>query len=704
MTNFKTRLFMSAVIGMMAGTAMAQSDVPTDPESVPGRPGLIPGINAPIPEGSERYVIRYKNNGKSRVLKKVKQGKGILNIEAEGLNMFSAVIPKGYAKSLKGNPNIESIEIDPKRYLMAEETPYGIPMVQANQLSDAGTGNQKVCIMDTGYDRQHVDLQSTRVTGNNNSQTGPWYNDGDGHGTHVAGTIAALGGNNEGVVGVVPGNKLNLHIIKVFDNSGNWAYGSDLAKAVDQCINAGSTVISMSLGGEGSSAAEEAAFEKAKNAGLISVAAAGNDGITALNYPASYDSVISVAAVNSSGVRPNWSQYNAQVEISAPGVDVKSTTPNNAYDTYSGTSMATPHVSGVAALVWSHYPDCTNEQIRAALNNSAEDKGTAGRDNKYGYGIVKAKAAFDLLKQGCDTAGGGGDGGGGDGGGGGGGGTTPPADDVLENGVAKTGLSGASDDRMRFYIRVPAGATNLKFAMTGGGDADLYVRKQYRAQLTSYDCRPYEDGSNETCNFASPEPTVYHVLVHGYSAFNNVSLTASYDEAGTDGGNQAPVARWWHRCEGLSCKFAGKPSYDDDGEIVRFRWQYGDGTGKWGMNTSHVFASGGTYKTILSVVDDQGAVSRRSKFISIAEVSASGVSVSAARDEDDLDNQVDLNWSGLSGKEVDVYADGYLADFTDNDGEWTDNYFDGAKGAHKYKVCEYGSTTKCSKEIKVTLE
>ena len=689
MTSLRTKLLMTAIIAVTSSTAQAQFDIPNESETIWDH------------TLTERYVIRYKNNGKANAMAQIAKGKGLVKAQSDEQKFVAAVMPKVHARTLKGDPNIESIEIDPKRYLMAEETPYGIGMVQANQLSDAGTGNQTVCIMDTGYDRQHVDLQAVRVTGNNSNQSGSWFNDGDGHGTHVAGTIAALGGNGEGVVGVVPGNKLNLHIIKVFNNNGEWAYGSDLALAVDQCINAGATVISMSLGGEGSSSAEDAAFEKARNNGIISIAAAGNDGITAYNYPASYDSVMSVAAVNSAGTRPNWSQFNDQVEIAAPGVNVKSTIPNNQYDSYSGTSMATPHVAGVAALVWSHYPNCSNEQIRAALNSSAEDKGTAGRDNKYGFGIVKAKDAYDLLAGGCDA-------GGGNGGGGGGGGETTNPGTVLENGVAKTGLSGAQGDRFRFSIDVPAGATALNFKLTGGtGDADLYVRAASKPTLSAYDCRPYESTSNETCTFATPQATTYHVMVNGYGAFNNLKLVASYDNGGGGGGgetNQAPTAKWWSRCDGLSCYFNGTRSTDADGTIASYYWKFETGATARNSEANHRYASAGSYRVLLSVKDDDGARGVKWRTISVTNTSTSGVNVSALHGGDEAPNNVELNWDGLEGKEVDIYMDGHLSDFTPNDGNWSDRHFDSVRGTHSYKVCEYGSDTNCSNEVELKFE
>ena len=162
----------------------------------------------------------------------------------------------------------------------------------------------------------------------------------------------------------------------------------------------------MSLGGSGQSAAERQAFANSYAQGMLHIAAAGNGGNSSMSYPASYDAVVSVAAVDSRENKASFSQYNSQVEIAAPGVAVNSTWNNNGYKSISGTSMATPHVSGVAALVWSHFPNCTNQQIRDALNATAKDKGAAGRDTSYGYGIVQAKAAYDYLAGGQCGAGG----------------------------------------------------------------------------------------------------------------------------------------------------------------------------------------------------------------------------------------------------------------------------------------------------------
>lgn len=538
MKNKSAKLFMTTLIAGSISAVLAQS--PYDMNKSDSSKQIM-STDKMIAEtqGEKRYIIKFKNNsafamsganGEMKVSSKAHQ---LLNKHGARVKRtlnkqgaMAAMLTEQAKAQLMANSDVEYIEEDPRRHLMAESTPYGIGMVQANQVSDGLAANRKVCVVDTGYDINHEDLISNGVTGNDNdgngNDTGNWYNDGNGHGTHVAGTIAALGGNGKGVVGVNPSGNLGLHIVKVFNNSGNWGYGSDLVAAVNQCVNAGSDVISMSLGGGASSTTERNAFASALNNNVLSIAAAGNSGNSSLSYPASYDEVVSVAAVDSSGNRASFSQYNSQVEIAAPGVSVNSTYPGNSYRSLSGTSMATPHVSGVAALVWSHYTSCTATQIRNALNATAEDRGSAGRDTRYGWGIVKAKAAYDYLAAGCD-----GDGGGGE---------PPTGDTELTNGVAESNLSGAQYSEAFFTLDVPAGATDLSFQISGGsGDADMYVRFGSKPTTSSYDCRPYRNGNNETCSISNVQAGTYYVMLRGYTSFSGVSLVGAFTEPGSGG-------------------------------------------------------------------------------------------------------------------------------------------------------------------------
>lgn len=205
-------------------------------------------------------------------------------------------------------------------------------------------------------------------------------------------------------------------------------------------------------------------------------------------------------------------QLGATVTVSNQG--------NKDYEYYNGTSMATPHVSGVATLVWSYHPQCSAAQIRNALKQTAEDLGTAGRDDKTGYGLVNAMAAKAFLDASCngpiDPV------------------DPPPTDGVLVNGVPKTGLAGAASEELHFSFEVPQGATNLGFVMNGGtGDADLYVQYGAAPTTSNYDCRPYKGGNSESCPISNVQSGTYYVMVKGYTAFSGVSLTASYTAGGT---------------------------------------------------------------------------------------------------------------------------------------------------------------------------
>ncbi|MDH3276071.1 MAG: S8 family serine peptidase, partial [Gammaproteobacteria bacterium] len=273
----------------------------------------------------QRVVVSYKAGGKGPVMAALSSSKGKVHHELDRLNAVAVTLPAAALNGIGRNPHVEYVEADVLRYPLAQTTPYGIPMVQADQVGYTSAGNQKVCIIDSGYELAHEDLPGNIVDGTDDSGTGNWYTDENGHGTHVAGTIAALN-NDTGVIGVAPNGNLQLHIIKVFGANG-WAYSSTLANALGKCEDAGATVVSMSLGGSRASRTERRAFDNAFGRGVLSVAAAGNDGNTRHSYPASYDSVISVAAIDSTKTVADFSQQTDQVELAAPGVAVLSSVP-----------------------------------------------------------------------------------------------------------------------------------------------------------------------------------------------------------------------------------------------------------------------------------------------------------------------------------------------------------------------------------------
>jgi serine protease len=225
-----------------------------------------------------------------------------------------------------------------------------------------------------------------------------WMKDLRGHGTHVAGTISARGKNGIGVRGI---GKIRTFITRGLDDNGD-ARESDVLEAIDQCEAGGASIINLSLGGNKLS---DVFMDKLTylydEKGMLIFAAAGNDGQATAKYPAAHPRVVSVAAVNEDG--SHWSSSNTgdTIELSAPGNMILSTSVNGrgayVYSYYSGTSMASPHVAGVAALLWSHFPACSNGQIRYAMAKTAQAVGS-GCDTKTGHGIVKAQSAYDFLE------------------------------------------------------------------------------------------------------------------------------------------------------------------------------------------------------------------------------------------------------------------------------------------------------------------
>ncbi len=300
----------------------------------------------------------------------------------------------------------------------AEVLPWGIARIGAPDVwlgvfapPNLGEGI-RVAIIDTGIDYFHPDLADNYVLGYDfaNNDWDPL--DDHGHGTHVAGTIAALddgpnygGANTTGVSVVGVGPQVSLYIGKALDRNGT-GRTSDLVAALDAAARYGIDVVNMSLGSLFSSATLKSACAAANSAGVLLVAAAGNEGAPWLDVPARYSSVVSVGATNVLDQHAGFSNTSANLELSAPGVDVLSTMPTypvalnqwpygyqQDYDYLSGTSMACPHVVGAAALVMAAHPDWSNLQVRQRLAATAVDLGAAGRDRYFGYGLVDAAAA-----------------------------------------------------------------------------------------------------------------------------------------------------------------------------------------------------------------------------------------------------------------------------------------------------------------------
>lgn len=260
------------------------------------------------------------------------------------------------------------------------------------------TGGTKIGIVDTGIDQTHPELSGKVVdcgaAFGGTVASGACADD-NMHGTHVVGTIAAKANNATGVAGVAFNS--HLTICKALYTAAGTGLTSDVANCINWTHTRGAKVISMSLGGGESTTlknAVAAAWKNGSATGSVLVAAAGNDGDGTLNYPAAYPEVISVAATDQNDARASFSNANADVEIAAPGVSILSTIPGGQYAKLSGTSMATPHTSGVVGVLWQLFPTDTASGIRSRLDAAVDDLGPAGRDQSFGFGRVNlCKAA-----------------------------------------------------------------------------------------------------------------------------------------------------------------------------------------------------------------------------------------------------------------------------------------------------------------------
>ncbi len=358
-------------------------------------------------------------------------------------------------------------------------------------------------VIDTGVYGGHSEFSGRMKQGMTAIQDGNGTGDCNGHGTHVAGTV---GGSTWGVaknVDIVP--------VRVLGCEGSGSNSGVIAGVDWVAQNAsGPSVANMSLGG-GASSALDNAVNNAINKGITFVVAAGNSNSDACyGSPNGVANALTIASSTSNDSRSSFSSWGSCIDLFAPGSSITSAWYTGGTNTISGTSMASPHVAGVAALYLQSNPSASPAQVSSALINSAAT-------NK----ISDTKGSPNRLVQ--NTFG-----------------SNPPpppgGDNELQNGVPVTGLSASRGEEIVYTMEVPSGATDINFEISGGsGDADLYVKFGSAPTDSAYDCRPYKNGNAETCTGDQSGGT-YYVRVKAYSAFSGLTLQGRFS-GGDDGGN-----------------------------------------------------------------------------------------------------------------------------------------------------------------------
>jgi serine protease len=718
------------------------------------------------------------------------------------LNAFAVSLPSQAIAGLQRNPNIKLIEPDPKRYPMNQTVPFGIQMVQAPKAWAVGATGEGVlvCVIDSGLYTDHEDFQGVNVVGGSPPD---WTSDSCGHGTHVAGTIAAMN-NGVGVVGASPGD-VSLYIVKVFEFNSSycgWSYSSTVVDAAYQCRDAGANIINMSLGSFRNSETEAEAYQGLfDQQGILIVAAAGNwaDQPEPL-YPASYDSVISVAAIDSNKNLASFSQRNNQVELSAPGVAVLSTVPSgeqsltaltmvdgvnypvealdgspvhevsstivsgarctdsgdgsfngkvvlcergdiyhsdkvlnvqagggvaviiynnvpggfvgalrdytsipsvsmsqedgqfilanklgtaatvgpyswvrapgSGYEAWSGTSMASPHVAGLAALVWSAAPELTNQELRDILAATAEDLGTPGRNDEFGWGLVQA---FDAVAMalGMDP--------------------DPDPNTVTTESVLLTVTSRGGILRTTANVVVSAGSVDVTGCFTGSVES----------------CQTATANSNGEVQFGSGNYRGSVEFCVADIQGNGLVYEPNWFDCGHGGGgddpNSPPSADFSYQADMLTVYFTDT-STDSDGTIAGWNWNFGDGNSSNTRNPVHTFSVADTYLVSLTVMDNDGETGSASKNISVSDDETSPGDFVLTANGYKVKGRIiiDLSWHGATSATVDIYRNGGLIAQGQNDsGGYRDETGQTGGGTFTHKVCEAG-TDICSNVTSTT--
>jgi len=393
----------SGTITNPSSTRQFQAPVTSKPTSA------LPIPNPPGKFSTDEVLLRFDTTTPENGIKHCLQSaSAAIKSKIEEINVLDVNIPTGKVVEaiaslsschgiLYAEPNYEVSVADTIPNDPGWGNQYGLMAIHAPQGWHLNTGSSAVtiAIVDTGVDLDHVDLTGKIVPGfdfvNNNDL--PQDDDAQSHGTHVAGIVAAETNNGIGVAGVSWGAQIMP--VKVLNSVGFGTY-ENVAAGIVWAADHGAQVINLSLGGSMPSSVLEDAVDYAYGKDVTLVAAAGNSGSNSVLYPARYPHVIAVAATDSTNNHASFSNFGPEIDVAAPGVNIYSTTLGDTYGYLSGTSMAAPFVSGLAAILRGIPGNDTPYQITKEIEISALDLGTPGRDDYYGYGLIQMDAALQV--------------------------------------------------------------------------------------------------------------------------------------------------------------------------------------------------------------------------------------------------------------------------------------------------------------------
>ncbi len=637
-------------------------------------------------------------------------------------------------------------------------------------------GSAMIGILDTGILGTHEDFCGKQIVWKNfYDETDVTPGDDHGHGSHVSGIAGACADNGAGVVGVGYWPSIGFVSGKVCDINGE-CLASSIATAIAWAADNGANVINMSFGDTQPSQAESDALAYAMANNVLPVCGAGNEGSQVVLYPAADPNCVAVSGTDYGDELASYSSYGPPIEVAAPGGDLEDPlfgtsfifSVGNGWDSdyihRAGTSMAAPHVAGLAAVLYAlGVTDAT--QIRNCLRNTADDLGPAGWDEQFGFGRINMYQAVTNTGS-C-------------GGGGGGGDNVAPnaAFDVTCNGFDCDFDASASwdpDGIITSYawnfgdgstgsgvttshtFGTPGDHTVTLTALDDDGAPGMSIQtfavgiihiadldglsevgkgNRWDASVTAtvmgVDGLPVSGasvsmswtglasgsasrntGSDGTATFKASRirgigQVTFTVGGVTHSSFAYDAARNSDPDGDSDGNvivvespNKAPEADFTEVCDEVGCTFTDL-STDDDGTIVAWHWAFGDGFESTEQNPVHPYALPFFYLVTLTVTDDKGATDALTKQVFVPAPDV-GLVLSAVGDKVKGQKQALLTWSGGDGiTPMDVYRNDAKIDTTPDDGEYLDVIGRGGETTYTYWICLEGSNL-CSNTVTVT--
>lgn len=566
------------------GTVIYQLDANASPSDLKGLNSLLKSqglVSERTLEGSKITIATFDHHGREKAIANILNRSG-----------YVAFAEADYAVEPTLQPNDPSFG-----------NQWHHNNVNSQQAWDITTGSSSVLVgvCDTGFDVNHPDLGPnlrTDLAYNAHDGTNNIY-DANGHGTGSAGTLGAVGNNATGVAGA--NWDVDIIPVRIAISDGNSsAYISTMATCIEYAADNGARVVNLSYGGIQYETINAAAqYLRARN-GLLFMSA-GNSGQEHADYP-DFTSFVGVGATDRNDNRASFSSWGTYVDITAPGVEILTTYPNNRYVYYSGTSFSSPLTAGIAALMVAANPNITPDEIENGLFSTAVDIGAAGDDNVFGHGLVDASAAVAYALNA--------------------GGMNPPTAEIV-----------VSANSVAF-------GTPIDFDGGNSSDTD-------GGSIVSYD---WDFGDGNTSNQVAINDHVY-----AQAGSYEVTLTVTDNDGLSDSASTSvqvttdlPSAVITIENPATSYAveelvyFNGLSSSDPDGTIVQYDWEFGDGAVGSGINASHAYSSTGTYSVTLTVTDNAGAMNSSSVDVTVADQDSLNVPTGLGATVDGLN--VSLTW------------------------------------------------------------